>query len=184
MHTHFTSSKFFTIGLFRSSLALKKSFQLLSHCPFGFSSITQFLPIRLSLWIWLLGVLALHIFLHTGSPNKANCNRKISRTTDWKWSIVFAIARAHFSLDGKVQMIEKYSWLFTTFTALALLSWKCIQIMNYCRQCKNKKWTFKLHDSTDPVKCHIKPSLKHRTLPTGSKGVWVDIQVLYNDILF
>lgn len=138
MHLNFTSSKFFTIGLFRSSLTLKKTFQFLSHSPSAFSSITQFLPIRPSLWIWLFGVPALYIFLHKGSPKQANCNRKISRTSDWKWSIVFAIARARFFLSGKVQMIKKYSWFFTTFTALAPLSWKYIQIMNYCWQCKNK----------------------------------------------
>lgn len=133
MHLHFTTSEFFTIGsLFRRPLSLSKSFHLFSHFPFTCSSITQTLSIRLSFQIWLLGTLALYTILHTGSPNWIE--NSVELVTG---NIVLILQFLGHIFLSMVQMIEKYNWLFTTFTALAPLSWNNIN-RNYCRQCKNK----------------------------------------------
>lgn len=109
-----------------------KSFHFLSNSSFTCSSITQTLPIRFSFQMWPLGMLALYTILHTGSPNWTE--NAVELVTG---NIVLILQLLGHIFLLMVPMIEKYNWLFTTFTALVPLSWNNIQ-MNYCRQCKNK----------------------------------------------
>lgn len=137
MHLRFYHQQVFQNWSLQKFTLLKRALSF-SDSLSAFSSITQFLPIRLSLSIWLLGCL-----LYTSSCTqevqiKQTAIEKSVELVTGNKSIVFAIATAHFSLDGKVHLIEKYSWLFIPFTALAPLSWKYIQIMDYCEQCENK----------------------------------------------
>lgn len=133
MHLHFTTSEFFIIDLFRGPLSLSLSLELpSSYSSFICSSITQTLPIRLPFQIWPLGMLVLYTILHTGSPNWIE--NSVELVTG---NIILILQLLEHIFFLMVQMIERYNWLFTTFTALAPLSWNNIH-MNYCRQCKNR----------------------------------------------